>query len=79
MRLPIPCMQCFQEFGKPTEEFSHVEFRCDARYAIQCSFGHETIDILQQQKFKVFFEINAHTIIDGYYREAMLCRPSHLA
>lgn len=71
MRPPNPCMQCFQEFGKPTEEFSHVDFRYDGRYAIQCSFGHETIDILQKQKFKVFFEINAHAIIDGYFREAM--------
>lgn len=71
MRLLIPCMQCFQEFGKPTEEFSHVEFRDDGRYEIQCSFGHETTTILQQQKFEVLFDIGAHAIIDSYYREAV--------
>lgn len=64
-------MQCFQEFGKPTEEFSHVEFRDDGRYEIKCSFGHETTTVLQQQKFEVLFDIGAHAILDGYYREAV--------
>lgn len=64
-------MQCFQEFGKPTEEFSHVEFRDDGRYVIKCSFGHETTTILQQQKFEILFDIGAHAILDGYYREAV--------
>lgn len=64
-------MQCLQEFGKPTEEFSRVEFRDDGRYEIKCSFGHETTTILQQQKFEVLFDIGAHAILDGYYREAV--------
>ena len=64
-------MQCFQEFGKPTEEFSHVEFCDDGRYEIKCSFGHETTTVLQQQKFEVLFDIGAHAILDGYYREAV--------
>ena len=71
MRLLVPCMQCFQEFGKPTEEFSHVEFRDDGRYEIKCSFGHETTTVLQQQKFEILFDIGAHAILDGYYREAV--------
>ena len=71
MRLLVSCMQCFQEFGRPTEEFSHVEFCDNGRYEIRCSFGHETTTILQQQKFEVLFEIGAHAILDGYYREAV--------
>lgn len=71
MRLLVPCMQCFQEFGKPTEELSHVEFRDDGRYEIKCSFGHETATVLQQQKFEVLFDIGAYAILDGYYREAI--------
>lgn len=71
VRLLVPCMQCFQEFGKPTEEFSHVEFCDDGRYEIKCSFGHETTTVLQQQKFEVLFDIGAHAILDGYYREAV--------
>jgi hypothetical protein len=71
VRLLVPCMQCFQQFGKPTEEFSHVEFCDDGRYEIKCSFGHETTTVLQQQKFEVLFDIGAHAILDGYYREAV--------
>ncbi len=71
MRLLVPCMQCFQEFGKPTDEFSHIEFRDDGRYEIKCSFGHETTTVLQQQKFEILFDIGAHAILDGYYREAI--------
>ncbi len=71
MRLLINCMQCFQETGKPSEEFSHVEFCDDGRYEVRCSFGHQTTTILQQQKFEVLFDIGTHAILDGYYREAV--------
>ena len=71
MKLLIPCMQCFQEFGRPTEELSHVGFRDDGRYEVKCSFGHETITLLQQQKFEILFDIGAYAILDGYYREAI--------
>jgi len=71
MKLLIPCMKCLQEYGQPTGEFCRVEFCDDGRYEITCSHGHETITVLQQQKFEVLFDIGAHAIIDGYYREAV--------
>lgn len=64
-------MQCFKEFGRPTDEFQLVEFRDDSRYEIKCSHGHETITILQEQKFEILFDIGSHAILDGYYREAV--------
>lgn len=71
MRLLIPCMKCFQEFGMPTGEFARVEFCDDGKYALTCSHGHETTTILQQQKFEILFDIGAHAILDGYYRESV--------
>lgn len=71
MRLHVSCMQCFEEFGRPSEDFSHVEFRDDGRYEIKCPFGHATTTVLQQQKFEVLFDIGAYAILDGYYREAV--------
>lgn len=71
MRLLIPCMTCLEEDGKPTEKFTRVEFRDDGKYELTCSRGHKTTTILQQQKFEVLFEIGAHAIVDGYYREAV--------
>lgn len=71
MRLIIPCMQCLLEHGEPNGEFSRVGFLDNSRYEVKCSFGHETTTFLQQQKFEVLFEIGAHAILDGYYREAV--------
>lgn len=71
MRVLIPCMQCLQELGRPSGEFSQVEFRDDGRYELTCSSGHRATTVLQQQKFEVLFDIGAHAILDGYYREAV--------
>jgi hypothetical protein len=71
VRLLIPCMKCLKEFGKPSEDFASVEFRDDGKYVLMCSRGHEATTILQQQKFEVLFDIGAHAILDGYYRESV--------
>jgi len=71
VRLLIPCMKCLQELGRPSGEFARVEFRDDGKYDLTCSSGHATTTILQQQKFEVLFDIGAHAIIDGYYRESV--------
>ncbi len=71
MKLPMSCMQCFKEQGKPSEEVSFVEFRDDGRYEFICRQGHQTTTILQQHKFEILFDIGAYAIDDGYYREAV--------
>lgn len=67
-------MKCLQEFGKPSSigGFARVELRDDDRYELTCSSGHKTTTILQQQRFEILFEIGAHAVLDGYYREAVL-------
>ena len=71
MRLPISCMKCFQEYGKPPFDFSRVEFVDNGRYEVTCPNGHTTVTIVQAQKFEVLFDIGAYAIKDGYYREAV--------
>lgn len=71
MKLLLPCMQCFQELGYPRNEFSFFEFRDDGRHEVCCTRGHKSITVLQQQKFEILFDIGAHAIIDGYYRESI--------
>ncbi len=70
MKLPVSCMECLQENGEPGA-FGFVELRDDGRYEVPCPYGHQTVAILQQQKFEILFEIGAHAILDGYYREAV--------
>lgn len=65
-------MQCNPALLIPLELRSQVtEIRDDGRYEFKCSFGHQSITLLQQQKFEILFQIGANAIIDGYYREAI--------
>jgi len=64
-------MVCFQELGRPTNEFASLDFRDDGRYEVCCSRSHKSVTVLQQQKFEVLFDIGANAILDGYYREAV--------
>lgn len=71
MKLLLSCMKCLQESGQPDMDFHHVEIRDDGRYELTCAKGHQTVSILQQQKFEILFEIGLHAILNGYYREAV--------
>ena len=71
MKLPINCMQCFQELGKPTEEFNLAEINNDCVLVSTCSRGHTTHTILQSHKFQILFEFGSMALLDGYAREAI--------
>ena len=71
MRLLIPCTKCFQDASTPTLALARVEVRDDGRYELTCPNGHESITLLQQEKFEVLFDIGAYAVLDGYYREAV--------
>jgi len=71
MRLLIPCSKCIFSAGTPTLALARVEVRDDGRYELTCPSGHTTVSLLQQQKFEVLFDLGAHAILDGYYREAV--------
>ena len=43
MKLLMPCMACFQELGKPTNEFVTLEFHDDGHYEVCCSRGHTSV------------------------------------
>ena len=64
-------MSCFQEDGKPSDEIQMVEYSDSGRYEFQCSAGHQSVTVLQQEKFEVLFQIGTNAILDGYYREAV--------
>lgn len=71
MRIPLMCMQCFQEQGKPDEYLYPAELQDNGLYRITCRHGHETVTALQEQKFELLFDLGVNAIIDGYYREAV--------
>ena len=58
-------------FRRPSLDFATVEFSDNGRYDLKCPNGHDTTTVVQQQKYEILFEIGAHAILDGYYREAV--------
>ena len=72
MRIPLTCMQCFREDGKPDDLVYPAELQDDGLYRLKCRVGHETVTCLQEQKFEVLYELALNAILDGYYREAVV-------
>ena len=71
MKLFFACMACFRKIGEPTGEYFPLEIRDDGFYQVVCPRKHRDVTVLQQQRFEVLFELGAHAILDGYYREAI--------
>lgn len=70
MKLRVPCMQCFQEQGHPSDELMSVELRDDGLLNVTCSNGHSTLTAIQEQKYELLFELAVMALLDGYPREA---------
>lgn len=70
MKLRVPCMQCFQEQGHPSDELMSVELRDDGLFNVICQNGHATVTAIQEQKYELLFELAVMALLDGYPREA---------
>lgn len=71
MRIPLTCMQCFKEAGRPDSTLYPAELQDTGLYRLDCNHGHENFICVQEQKFEVLFELALNAIVDGYYREAV--------
>ena len=71
MQLLVPCMKCLHEFGIPNLKFMNAEICDDGIYKLTCDRGHETITMLQNEKFEILFDMGAFALLDGYSREAV--------
>jgi len=70
MKLFFCCLKCVQE-TPPLLNSAFIDIRNDGLYEFTCTKGHKLVCFLQEQKFEILFEIGAHAILDGYYREAV--------
>ncbi len=69
MKIYLNCMQC--DPFSPHRYKKEVEYNEEGYYTIECPNGHKSFIILQEEKFETLFQIGAHAIYDGYYREAV--------
>jgi hypothetical protein len=66
LKIIVRCHQCGSE-----EEAALLEVGNENLHQVICDKGHESSRIIAQQKHEILFEVAAHAIIDGYYREAI--------
>ena len=71
MKLYLNCMQCTSESKGVINYKKEVEYNEEGYYYFECSKGHKNFVVLQEEKFETLFQIGAHAIYDGYYREAV--------
>lgn len=64
-------MHCFQVNGYPSEELTAVELRDDGLLKFTCKDGHESVTVIQEQKYELLFDIAVMALLDGYSREAI--------
>jgi hypothetical protein len=70
LKIRVSCPKCMNENIRDVS-FVHVSIRDDGTYEFVCPKGHNAFVTLQEQRFEVLFDIGAHAIVDGYYREAV--------
>ncbi|MEK6815200.1 MAG: hypothetical protein AABY65_10730 [Nitrospirota bacterium] len=70
MKIRFMCMDCLIATGAP-ESVATLELRSDGRYEYACLKGHRSVAVVQEQPFEFLFELGAHAVLDGYYREAV--------
>ena len=86
MRIPSVCPNCMIDLATgallpeqfPASSLQLQEVQESGLYRFTCPRGHQSIRCLQQMRFEILFEIAAHAIIDGYYREAIISFASAL-
>lgn len=78
MKIKLSCMKCQEEYGHPDFKFYSVEMNNDAIFYFECSKGHLSNVVTQNQKFELLFFYAAMALIDGYPREAITSTASSL-
>ncbi|WP_122388859.1 hypothetical protein [Pseudomonas syringae group genomosp. 3] len=48
-----------------------VQLTNEVSYEVKCVFGHSSAVLINIPKHEILFEIGVHSVIDGYYREAI--------
>ncbi|HDU2652511.1 TPA: hypothetical protein U2R98_002975 [Yersinia enterocolitica] len=70
MKLSVPCMRCHAESGGPIFEYYPLNYYNNTVINLTCSRGHESVVVLQSQKFEILLESAASALIDGYTLES---------
>lgn len=69
MRMLLNCFEC-QENGRVISVVM-AEYNDSGVFHLTCDQGHQSVTVLQENRFELLFEIACNAINDGYYREAV--------
>jgi hypothetical protein len=70
MKIFATCMECQKEFGHPSFEPIIADYYEEGVAYIDCSRGHKSAVLLQNQKFEILLESAANALLEGYTIEA---------
>lgn len=73
MKMLTMCFDCFKENGYPSLEFNTQDITDDGMYKVECSKGHITYQMMQNEKFEILFDLGADALNKGYKYEAIAC------
>ena len=71
MKLSLGCTQCIKETNLPQPTLGFAELQDNGIYKVICPKGHETYQLLENQRFELLFESGSLALIAGYPREAV--------
>ncbi len=73
VKVPLFCMECFEENGIPNFKYKKADITDDGLYELECCNDHRTNVILQSEKFEILFDMGAQALLEGYKHEAVVC------
>lgn len=73
MKMITTCMECLIKDGYPNFEFNTPDITDDGMYKVECSKGHISYNMMQNEKFEVLFDLGADALNNGYKYEAVAC------
>lgn len=73
MKVTILCTECFHENAVSNFEYKNIDINDEGIFELECSHGHKTATLLQNEKFEVLFDMGELALQNGYKQEAVAC------
>ena len=71
LNLQVTCTECAKEYELPRLEMYKFAYNDSLTAVIKCKYGHESLMVLQNEKFEVLFDFACEAFLKGDYRNAV--------
>lgn len=71
MKIGVQCNTCISNNMLQNHDYLIVRPRSDGIYQTECSRGHKSTLLMDEEHFQVLYEYGVNALKDGYFREAV--------